>query len=418
IVQQNSAAAAFRLEAAMRLVTARAMAVLQADAMVLKLLERERLITRAHVGASILEDDRLADECARAGLMLRCDDTWTTSRREFGRYWSHSIRSLLIVPIIHEQRMLGVLEIFSNLPSTFTQLQPKTLQLVIGWIVTALADVAGIDHRLAAVASNAQTATVPRESPVTAPEAPIAEPPAKQTRLSHAYWVPAAIALIIAVIGFVVTLDTGLFHARISALRVNSHERKGTQLIAQGRLDAAIAELNTALAAQPRNVQLHYDLGAALFRQGKFAASAASFRNALHLQPNFAGGHSGLGMSLFHLKQEEPAIVEFYMAVRDNPLDADSHYYLGVLLASKGMTREAIDEYRQAIRIHFKLAAAHTGMALAEWSLGTHTSSAQAAQHFENAWDEVHTAQSLGAAVDPAFLTALRERMPDPAEQN
>ena len=123
-------------------------------------------------------------------------------------------------------------------------------------------------------------------------------------------------------------------------------------------------------------------------------------------------------MSLLQLKQEDAAIVEFYMAVRDNPLDADSHYYLGVLLASRGMTKEAIDEYHQAIRIHPKLAAAHTGMALAEWSLGTHISSAEAAQHFENAWDEVHTAQSLGAAVDPAFLTALRESMPDPAEED
>src|SRR5207302_3920592 len=209
IVQQNSAAAASRLEAAIRLVAARAMGVLQADAVVLKLLERERLITRAHVGVSILEDDRLANECARAGLILRCDDTWTTSRREFGRYWSHSIRSLLIVPIIHEQRMLGVLEIFSNLPGTFAQLQLKTLQLVIGWIVTALAEVAGIDHRLATVASHAQPAIAPRESTVAVPQAPIAEPPSKQTRLSRAYWVPAAIALTIAVVGFMVSLDTG-----------------------------------------------------------------------------------------------------------------------------------------------------------------------------------------------------------------
>ena len=268
IVQQNSAAAASRLEAAIRLVAARAMGVLQADAVVLKLLERERLITRAHVGASILEDDRLANECARWGLILRCDDTWTTSRREFGRYWSHSIRSLLIVPIIHEQRVLGVLEIFSNLPGTFAQLQLKTLQLVMGWIVATLAEVAGIDHRLAAVSTPAQAAAVPGESPVTVPQTPIAEPPAKQTRLSRAYWVPATIALTIAVIGFVVGLDTGLLRTRIAAMRVNSHERKATGLITQGKLDAAVAELNTALAAQLQNVHLHYDLGAALFRQG------------------------------------------------------------------------------------------------------------------------------------------------------
>ena len=92
------------------------------------------------VGVSIGTSSALTSECVRTGKIVRCDDTETDSRIDSEICRELNLRSSLILPILFEQKVKGVIEVFSPVPKAFSdkhltllqQLAEFTAQIVYG----------------------------------------------------------------------------------------------------------------------------------------------------------------------------------------------------------------------------------------------------------------------------------------------
>jgi cytochrome c-type biogenesis protein CcmH/NrfG len=435
--QQDVVGRSALLDEVLQQIAGHAQNITEAAGAEIKLLLEGELLCRARTGLQVRLENRISQQSLRTGSLLRCDDTFATQRSEFALCRQLGIRSVLVVPIFEQHKPSGVLEVFASRASAFDERDAQTLQLMTGWIASAVSESAALENRnliakeralfpqvvqkissltprpsvRAAIAAQVPPPIVKStplaEAPAVPPRAPILAPPPRRL-----YTTVAAVLFAIAVLG-----GAGFLKYREVRNSAQMRTQLGAQLIAQGKLDAAVSELSGAVRQNPKDARAHYELGAAQFRLGKFEDAAASFRETLRLQPTYPHAHSGLGVALLRSNKDDEAIEQFYQAIRDDPSDADSHYHLGLLLVAKDMLPDATAEYQQALRIDPSFASAHQALAVAIWAAGSRSKSRQKAkQDFAEAWREVHTAQGLGGQVDPFFLSALQEKMPDPGQ--
>ena len=138
-----------------------------------------------------------------------------------------------------------------------------------------------------------------------------------------------------------------------------SHLEAGRVLLAQNRLDEAVAEFRQASYLQPDSAETHRALTVALFDQGDLDGAIAEYRQAIRLGPEDAGAHVDLGLALYVKDDLDGAIAEYREAVRLNPKDPNSHFLLGNALAKKPDLEGCIAQLRDAVRLQPDFAEAH-----------------------------------------------------------
>jgi tetratricopeptide (TPR) repeat protein len=163
-----------------------------------------------------------------------------------------------------------------------------------------------------------------------------------------------------------------------------------------GDADAAVIELQKAIAAKPDYAEAFYTLGTVLKQQSKFNESAAALREAIRLQPDFAGAHTTLASVLRQLGDTEGAaeeaskgaklakqknnlqaavfatnsgrrlrtagdlpgaISQFHLAIDAVPEYAPAHLELALALRQSGKVDDADSEFRKAAALDPKLVA-------------------------------------------------------------
>jgi Flp pilus assembly protein TadD len=144
-----------------------------------------------------------------------------------------------------------------------------------------------------------------------------------------------------------------------------THLVAGQKLLAQNRLDEAVAEIRQAVLLQPDSAETHRALSAALFEKGDLDGAIAEYRQALHLGPDGAGAHINLGLALYVNDDLDGALAEYREAVRLSPSDPANHFMLGNALVKKLELETAIAEFREAVRLQPKFAAAHDALGAA-----------------------------------------------------
>jgi tetratricopeptide (TPR) repeat protein len=128
------------------------------------------------------------------------------------------------------------------------------------------------------------------------------------------------------------------------------HFSRGIARARAGEVDAAIADLRTALAIHPRHPDSHNSLGYLLASRGEYDEAIVHLRQALVAQPSYALAMSNLGNVLDASGQGDEALVWLRRATERAPDSADAHYWLGVALERRGLA-EAADPYRRALEI-------------------------------------------------------------------
>lgn len=97
-----------------------------------------------------------------------------------------------------------------------------------------------------------------------------------------------------------------------------------------GEYDAAIADLEAAVEADPGNSEAHFLLGQAYNKKGQLLDAADEFRTVIELNPeDAAAAHHNLGVTYLQLQDLGAAIAEFEAAIRLEPDDPDTRYQLG-----------------------------------------------------------------------------------------
>jgi GAF domain/Sel1 repeat/PilZ domain len=129
------------LDAALQLITERALSLTGASGAALAFITDDRMICRGRagepappLGAPVDVKQGLSGECVRTGLIVSCEDMENDARvdPEIGR--ALGIGSLMAAPIAPDFRVLGLLEIFSPQPHAFTQIHGTVLTRLVEMI--------------------------------------------------------------------------------------------------------------------------------------------------------------------------------------------------------------------------------------------------------------------------------------------
>jgi TonB family protein len=80
------------------------------------------------LGVQLDVDAGLSGACVQSKKWQRCDDTETDSRVNAEVCRSLGVRSILVFPVVRENKLLGVFEIFSPRPNAFSDREIQTLQ--------------------------------------------------------------------------------------------------------------------------------------------------------------------------------------------------------------------------------------------------------------------------------------------------
>jgi tetratricopeptide (TPR) repeat protein len=145
----------------------------------------------------------------------------------------------------------------------------------------------------------------------------------------------------------------------------SAHLSLGTDLLAKGKVDEAIAEYQKSLQIRPTFAYAHLDLGNAFFKKGKMDEAAIQFQQALQINPAFTEARNNLGNVLFHMGRRDEAIAQFQQALQITPDDAATHNNFGDALRQEGKLDEAISHFEQALQARPDFAEAHYNFGIA-----------------------------------------------------
>lgn len=147
------------LNATLQLLAERAQYITEATGAAIALREGAVMLCRASAGSSAPElgahlqvDSGLSGESVRTGQILRCDDADTDARVNRESCRALGIASVLVMPLLRENEITGVFELFSEKAYAFAQRDIAALERLGEMVHTAL------DHAEAARAKPGQAA--------------------------------------------------------------------------------------------------------------------------------------------------------------------------------------------------------------------------------------------------------------------
>jgi tetratricopeptide (TPR) repeat protein len=110
-----------------------------------------------------------------------------------------------------------------------------------------------------------------------------------------------------------------------------------------GRLTEAALRYERAIALEPEDPVLRFNLGNSLYAIGNAHRAAHCYREAVELDPDYAEAWNNLGNALAELRQFDDAIAALQTAIGIVPDYADAHFNLAEVLAQAGRDREAAE---------------------------------------------------------------------------
>ena len=134
-VKQEVESLAFDLDSALQIVVQRALALTRATGAAIALSDGDEMVCRATsgpdappVGARLQIGSGFSGACVRLGQLLHCDDSELDQRVDRESCRALGIRSIMAAPIRSSDAVLGLIEIFSPEPGTFSDSDRAVLQ--------------------------------------------------------------------------------------------------------------------------------------------------------------------------------------------------------------------------------------------------------------------------------------------------
>lgn len=149
---------------------------------------------------------------------------------------------------------------------------------------------------------------------------------------------------------------------RIIALDADSteaHVLAGEALDEMKDTQGAVREFRAAVAANPKEFNVHFGLGYLLWTQGQTEEAAREFQAELNNKPDHALAMLYLADSLIQLNREEEARPLLEASVKSNPENAMGHLDLGIIYTGDGRKEEALRELLAAAALKPEDVSAH-----------------------------------------------------------
>ena len=94
--------------------------------------------TAPDIGVRLQTDSGLSAECVRTGEVLLCHDAESNARVDWASCRRLGVRSILVAPLRHFRRTLGVFEVLSSTPHAFDSNDVATMQFLSGMMVATI----------------------------------------------------------------------------------------------------------------------------------------------------------------------------------------------------------------------------------------------------------------------------------------
>jgi PAS domain S-box-containing protein len=149
-VEQAVLAAGLDSQTVMRVIAERSKTLTGASGAVIESIQGDELVPQIHDGTEaprLKLASSLSGLCVRTGELQRSDDTFTDHRIGHQAYRELGIRSLLVVPLKDEPRIVGVLKVVSPQVGAFSDRDAKALRLLGGLMGPALSHAAAFEGR-------------------------------------------------------------------------------------------------------------------------------------------------------------------------------------------------------------------------------------------------------------------------------
>src|SRR5262249_53003594 len=126
------------LEAAIHLITERAISLTGASGAALALMTDNRMTCRSRagepappLGTAVDAKEGLSGECVRSGRMVACHNVETDPRLDRELCREMGIGSILAAPIVSDFRVIGLLEVFSPRTGAFVEVHETALDRLV-----------------------------------------------------------------------------------------------------------------------------------------------------------------------------------------------------------------------------------------------------------------------------------------------
>ncbi len=142
------------LEPGISILAERAQALTGATGAAIALRRGNEIVCRARtgrtapdIGVRLQTDIGLSAECVRTGEVLLCHDAEANSRVDQASCRHLGVRSVLVAPLRHFRRTLGVFEVLSSTPNAFDHEDVATMQFLSGMMVAAISRLSTIQPK-------------------------------------------------------------------------------------------------------------------------------------------------------------------------------------------------------------------------------------------------------------------------------
>ncbi len=144
--------------------------------------------------------------------------------------------------------------------------------------------------------------------------------------------------------------------------QINPAEQ-GLKALDEKRYQAAIDSFTQAVAADPKDFSLHFNLALAYSLMGKNAEAIPEYKKTLELKPGLFEADLNVGISLLREKRAAEAVPYLTDAAAQKAQQYRPNYYLGEAWLGAGEPAKAEQAYTAALAIDPKAAAAELGLA-------------------------------------------------------
>jgi tetratricopeptide (TPR) repeat protein len=158
--------------------------------------------------------------------------------------------------------------------------------------------------------------------------------------------------------------------------------KKGVEAAKTNNYDEAIKCFKKAIAINPNNAPIHYNLGIIYYDRGMLDEAITEYKKAIALLPGYLDAHYNLGITYIDKGMLDEAIDAFKKTIDIAPKDAAAYCNLGIVYDKKGMLDKAITEFKKAIDVYPNYAEAHFNLGAVYKKQGSHT---LAAKYFHKA---------------------------------
>ena len=180
----------------------------------------------------------------------------------------------------------------------------------------------------------------------------------------------------------------------LAAFQSNFYEQ-GLKALDEKRYQAAVENFTNAIAAEPKDFALHFNLALAYSLLGQDTEGIAEYQKTLDIKPGLYQAELNLAILLMRNNRPAEAVPHLTAALAQKPKEFRPNYYLAEALLQTGQPDKAEPAYKAALEIDPKSAGAEAGLARA---LAKQNRLADATAHFQKA-----------AGLDPAYRDALLE---------